>query len=1463
MVDPCAGDGEAVTQFSRLVLGDHWKHHTLYGCEMEVSRFRRLNARRNEGGTHREARIEVVHGDAFAAEWAFEQEGRSGYGKTGASLAYVNAPYSDGTLEARFLDRFTDTLRTGGVLIDLLPYYSLAKSAEIVATHYNVIACFKFPEPLFSQIKDRAFKQVVLIAVRRDPLMAPDPRVVARLTAWGANPDSIPVLPAAGSVASIVEVPSRSGFHVWRMRPVDADSLLSRFVPFHYTDRTGTMRPIPGVVPPDDAGELLRRRYPVTSPLKPAHIATAIAAGVFNGARIVADDPESGWPDLLVKGVFDREFIEIEEKTNKDGEKTGSVKVQQPKLRVTVLDLKTKRYHTLLDSDEETDATTVDKLTTADLLAIYGGALLKVMMENCPPLHDPSNPAHEIPIAEVARPLYKAQAHAVMAAVKLLGGVTLPSKPKRRRGGWLAAAWKKLRRGKAAVFLGEVGSGKTACALATAKTLAAPTLAAGGTYRVLVFCPPHLLKSWRDQAAAVVPEARVRFLETLADVDAEAADARPGLVICVLSRETAKLGHAWDGIGHRRHVANVVPRGGYGFTPSRLARAFGGSFRFHVRAVDPGTEVWAGIEVSNDGVDWQSAGVFEPTEEPGDQERFVHLGGARFVRIAYSVAGMPTATGEEPRATFGVVEDADQEAWCPRCGDAPTRRQKPGVTPRAALAMAHARCANKLHVSTGILGRAARLIASCLFTAFPHESSVRNMLTGRHENRLLQRATFRLPDPSTLKTQKAADAAAPALLAAWQAVRGRHELRVALNLIVRARCTKRVADEYRTRDPLDKAVEAMCVGLDNPELTAGVAVELYGCRVSRGDATCYGAGSGLRDLARRLLLLLPPGEIATRTEAEVRAIGLDDKPPAASYYDRQPTAWQTWEGQRDNLGRGMTVQWSSRPVAKRTTGPGYMWNNIAMGDGAALVAALDTVIPLSGYAAAMELAPACGEPLYEAVADPKRGGRRYALAKYIVRRHRALFDLLVQDESHELGASENSAQSRAGYRLANLGMPVLDLTGSAMGGYAEALFNRQIALDPDFRDEFARDQRRAFVERYGYVKIQERDVDRDTGHVVAYGTVSDRVERETRVLGNAPGVLPLFLLRYLLRIAVVLHKADLKLELPPCREIPITIEASAELSKQYTDLQKALTDQIKADRHDPVRAGKLWGAAAHLPDYPDLATRDTGNVATGVWRGCYEIRYPNNPDLGAAAGEVIHRADPFDPSEVLPKEQWMIDTVKAELAEGRRCLVLGTSVELLPRLRRLLMKALGETVVHLEAKKVPTEQREQWINDNVVAPGVRVMVVNPVAIQTGLNPLVHFCTEIWMQNPNTNAIVFRQAVGRVDRIGQKADETRIYIPTYSLPACEAAISLLMHKVSVSLATDGLDASGALAAAGVGGEEGRFDGFAVGKMIVEIMNGERVFKSRKHAAAKRTRRADTTRKRATPTPNAGRTVVAAQ
>jgi hypothetical protein len=114
------------------------------------------------------------------------------------------------------------------------------------------------------------------------------------------------------------------------------------------------------------------------------------------------------------------------------------------------------------------------------------------------------------------------------------------------------------------------------------------------------------------------------------------------------------------------------------------------------------------------------------------------------------------------------------------------------------------------------------------------------------------------------------------------------------------------------------------------------------------------------------------------------------------------------------------------------------------------------------------------------------------------------------------------------------------------------------------------------------------------------------------------------------------------------------------------------------------------------------------------------------------------------------------------------------------------------------------------------------MVTNPVAIQTGLNNLVHFATEIWMENPACNPIIYRQATGRVDRIGQNLD-TRILFPVYEGTLQENLHDLLMSKVAVSTATDGLDPESALLASGVGPDE-FMTGLSIGKQLWAMLSG---------------------------------------
>lgn len=1257
VVDPCAGEGDAVIDLVCNVFTEETRRACdvrVYVCEMEAERAEAL--KRRKGHALPDGRyalphgcLTVAHGDAFHLQ-APKREG--------ASLAWINPPYDldpvHGRLEERFLARFADFLCERGVLVLLVPFYALSASADTLAREFTDLRCYRFPAADFA-----AYKQVVLVATKHTPLLEPDERVRATVLGWAKDAESIPELPESG--AERTPVPSfgreqSGGFAAWEVAPLDLTALLSRARPWHVTDRGGRLQPIASVVPDGAVEDLLTRRYPLAMPPRAAHIAAGIAAGIFNGARVEPDDPSSGLPPILVKGVFDREFVTIDEKHNKDGEKTGEVQVQQPRLVVTVLDLATSAYHTIKSSAERTEARALAEMTTADLLAHYGRGLMAVMLEQCPVVHDPARADHLVPLPELARPLYRAQAHAVMAAVKLLGGPN--ARPSERRG-------------KAAFVLGEIGCGKSSVALATAEAIRAR--------RVLIFCPPHLLDSWSDQAAAVVPGARVTVLREPADVDAFATASDDGMVLAIVSRETAKLGHGWGG-------------------------------------VEP--------------VEW--------------------------------------ARGRKARTPLAV---------CPACGALLPQPEKAGRAQAAELAKTRSRCNGSLLRGEDAVARLALDMALLLAQAAPSEPRVSQLITGRARRRLLRAYEGRTEEQREH---------------AWTAIRNDAALRGFIDRLVARMASLSTAKERRD---LGYALLLLVAATADATLVVRVARALYDASAS--DSEVYSEGGELRATARDLLLLLPP-----KTQRQIKVASELMARPLDTGVHYGPSVWTAWTERRDRLAReGSDAQWSPR---------------FKLRDGALLVGdtelgaiklAVDALAELTKHAK-WSRSTACGEPLFQAIPEP----RRYPLATYLARRHPRAVDLLVLDEGHEL-AGDGSAQGHAAHRLTGLGIPTLLLTGSVMNGYAESLFSNQWALDPEFRAEFSRDQRQEFVRRYGYLKQLVEDKDGD-GKAVVFGAMSDRVERTRRTVGQAPGVLPLFLLRHLLRLAVTIHKADLALDLPPCREIVERIEPSAELLARSKRLEKALVERIRADRFGPD-AGRLWGQMSELPSYLDRATSDTGNTLEGE----YVIAYPES-----AGGRVVAREEPFDRADVLPKEQWMRDCIRRELDEGRNVMVFAWHEAVLPRLARLIEGVTGEPCPLLVADRVASAKRQAWIDREVIAKGRRTLVVNPVAVQTGLNNLVWFSTEVWMQNPGCNPTVYRQAVGRVDRIGKRA-ESRIYFPVYAGTTQEALHRLLMHKVAVSISTDGLDAQSALEASGVG-VNASLDSMAVGRQLYEIIAGER-------------------------------------
>lgn len=1188
-MDPCAGEAEAI-----LALAGK---NEIYACEMEATRWGK--AKQALGWPHEK---NLLHGDAFRISFARGDN-------DGISVLYLNPPYDTdpvhGRLEQRFLERFTAVLMDDGILLFLVPFYALKASAELLGREYSKLQCYRLPGADFD-----VFKQVLLVARKSDALFEPDPAIVGQVRAWAADASIIPELPEVGSEVTL-KVPSSKGYHQglheWKMRTVDTKVLLTKLRPWHQTTRGGQVVPVPGIVPDLPVQDLLLRSYPVATPPRPAHIAAGIASGLFNGARIEPSDAKTGLPPLLVKGVFDREYRTVEEKKNKDGEVRAVVQVQQPKLVTTVLDLNTHQYHVLRTGAGESHNVDVSSMGVADLLKHYGNSLMEVMERQCPIMYDPRKDAASVELASSPRKLFTAQGHATRAVIKLLGGTKCSN-----------------RKGKAAILLGEIGSGKSTVALMTAKTIR--------SRRPLIMCPPHLLQSWTNEVSAVLPEAEVRILQSVADLDAVAQSTADHMIISVLSRETAKLGHGWVGAG----------------------------------------------------------------------------------------------------------------PVCPKCGS---------ETPKVDLGKKRARCEEKTLIPVNQLAHQCMSYARKLSKYNPASAQVAQILRGRHD---------RMRTAHYEKIRK--EDGAPKF-PGFQASDLDHVLVAAL------------LDKDNHEAAQQALVMALALTGDEDRIERAARVLL-----ARESYHAYDS------LGRNLLLLLAPGgERQTALVGELSATNgrYSSWNPWASFKE---TIEQLKAGKGTKVGK-LEVSWVDGALHIGD----HKHDSIELA-----TRLLHPMVKLARFRWTGE----CGEFLFQAVPEP----RRVALAQHITKRHPDLFDLLVLDEGHEY-ATDGSAQERSAHRLTSLGIPVILQTGTIMNGYAESLFTNMWALSPDFRNEFSREDKQRFIDRYGYRKRIVEEKDKQTGEIVEFGSMSDRVTRSERIVGNAPGVLPLFLLRHLLKISVTLHKADLAIDLPACKQEVCYVQPSAEQRSNYEKLKTALAAAIKKDQFSPDLAGKLFGQLAELPSYLDRATRDTGNTE----HGDFEVRYPES--VGA---NLVASARPISESELLPKEQWMVDTITRELSEGRNVMVFSWHVNLLPRYARIISERLGEQVPILYADKVPTAKRQAWIDKEVVKKKRHILVTNPVAIQTGLNNLVHFASEIWMENPGCNPVIFRQAIGRVDRIGQKK-ETRIFFPIYADTLQVQLYDLLMKKVAVSVSTDGLDPESALQAAGVG-EDDYLAGLSIGKQL---------------------------------------------
>lgn len=534
VMDPCAGEGVALAGLARAWVGrgvvkkpddrgEGWRERvSLFGCEMEPNRAETME-RAIYASSYGHAYSKAACGDAFLLVTDPRES---------VHVLYLNSPYDHDReherLEERWLLRFGPMVCVGGALMFFVPFYALDASAETIAKHFEDPRCYRLPGEHFD-----AFKQVVLVARRRFSLATPDPVVAAKVRAWSADADSIAVLPAKGigkgALKISTDLPTKSP--AWSMGKLDLSALLDAYEPWSSTDRSGARVDTPNVEPTGPYRDLMAPRLRLACAPRPTHIAIAAGAGVLSGARMTPDAGQTG-PELLLKGVHRRAFRHLRWKEAK-GERVAEERQHHPELEMSILDLSSRRYHTLKSSVEPSGSADPAAWSVGDLLLRYSGSMLGALRDRCELLFDPNRPA------DVARmlwpvspdPLLAGQENAVRGALRLL------QEPDR-----------------AVMLLGEIGVGKTRISLTTAY------YHLKGKGRIFVMCPPILLAEWESEVAKVLPDATFFVIRSIEDVDVLAAREPEGIEVVVISKEAAKLGHAWEGFT-RCGVCGTVSEG--------------------------------------------------------------------------------------------------------------------------------------------------------------------------------------------------------------------------------------------------------------------------------------------------------------------------------------------------------------------------------------------------------------------------------------------------------------------------------------------------------------------------------------------------------------------------------------------------------------------------------------------------------------------------------------------------------------------------------------------------------------------------------------------------------------------------------------------------------------------------------------------------------------------------------------
>ena len=398
-------------------------------------------------------------------------------------------------------------------------------------------------------------------------------------------------------------------------------------------------------------------------------------------------------------------------------------------------------------------------------------------------------------------------------------------------------------------------------------------------------------------------------------------------------------------------------------------------------------------------------------------------------------------------------------------------------------------------------------------------------------------------------------------------------------------------------------------------------------------------------------------------------------------------------------------------------------------------------------------------------ADPDKI-RRMAPVEFIGRYMPGWFDYAICDEIHQLAG--DTAQGNALGTLASCTDRIVGLTGTLLGGYADDLFNNLFRLEAkrmkEHGYEWGTTGRSSFIQDYGVLETITK---------IEPANNACSKAKTTSMVRRKPGASPLLFGEFLMQLCAFVFLEDISSALPPYEERLLGIPMDDSLRAAYQSLEEDIRKALKEHKGNRSVLSQMLHTLLLYPDHP---------FGLGTLYGS-----EFDPELGRRVRFVIAETKDLPEDLLYAKERRLIEEIKRELAQGRRCQVFAVYTQkhdTTARLQQIFVREGIRTAVL--RSNVGTEKREAWYARQV-KQGVQVVICHPKLVETGLD-LLDFPTIIFYES-GYSLHTLRQASRRSWRIGQRWP-VRVLFMCYEATMQTSCLRLMGKKLLVALTMEG-------------------------------------------------------------------------